>query len=43
MKASSNGSYTGYFNTKNLDEALKLVFTPMGLSYKIEGKKIIVQ
>lgn len=43
MKASSNRKYTGYFNTKNLDESLRLVFTPMEFTYTIEGKKIIVQ
>lgn len=34
--------YTGYFNDKDLDEALQLVLVPMGLSYeKNEGKIII--
>lgn len=39
---SSERMYTGYFNTKNLEEALQLVFTPMGLHYTIQDKKIIV-
>jgi len=43
MNSSSERQYTGYFNNKNLEEALQLVFTPMGLTYKIEGKKIFVQ
>jgi transmembrane sensor len=43
MKIASNRMYTGYFNTKNLEEALQLVFAPMGLHYTAEGKKITVQ
>jgi transmembrane sensor len=36
--------YTGYFNTKKLDEALTMVFKPMGLGYQVESnKKIVVQ
>jgi transmembrane sensor len=36
--------YTGYFNTKTLDEALLMVFKPMSLSYtKVNGKKIIIK
>jgi ferric-dicitrate binding protein FerR (iron transport regulator) len=34
--------YSGYFNNKNLNEALELVFTPMKLSYKIENDGIVV-
>ena len=33
-------TYTGYFNNKNLNEALQLVCNPMGLTYKIEEKKV---
>ena len=40
---SSERMYTGYFNTKNLEEALQLVFTPMELHYTLDGKKIVVQ
>jgi len=43
MKIASDRMYTGYFNTKNLGEALQLVFTPMGLHYTADGKKITVQ
>ena len=32
--------YTGYFNNKNLTEALQLVCNPMGLNFKIEEKKV---
>lgn len=35
--------YSGYFSNNNLEEALKLVFVPMGLSYRIEGNKVIVE
>jgi transmembrane sensor len=36
--------YTGYFNTKNLDDALTMVFKPMSLTYyKKSNKKIIVE
>lgn len=34
--------YTGYFDISNLDQALKLVCEPMGLTYKVEGKKITI-
>ena len=34
---------TGYFNNKNLDEALQLVFQPMSLHYKKDGNKIFVE
>jgi transmembrane sensor len=36
-------TYTGYFNNRNLDEALQLIFDPMSLTYKKEGDKINVQ
>lgn len=32
--------YTGYFNNKNLTEALQLVCSPMGLNFKIEEKQV---
>jgi transmembrane sensor len=36
--------YTGYFNTKTLDDALLMVFKPMSLRYHKSGeKKIIVE
>ncbi len=43
IKTTSDRMYTGYFNTKNLEEALQLVFTPMGLHYTADSKKITVQ
>jgi len=39
----SNRVYTGFFDNKNLDEALQLVLKPMGLDYKKEDDKIIIQ
>lgn len=36
-------TYTGYFNNRDLDEALQLIFHPMSLSYKKEGNKIYVE
>jgi transmembrane sensor len=41
-KSTTPRSYTGYFNNKDLDEALQLIFQPMSLEYKKEGNKIIV-
>lgn len=35
--------YTGYFNNKNLDEALKLVLLPMSLEYEKDGSTIKVK
>lgn len=35
--------YTGYFNNKNLDEALMMVFKPMSLNYQRDHNKVIVQ
>jgi transmembrane sensor len=35
--------YTGFFNNKNLDHALAMVFKPMSLSYHQKNNKIIVQ
>lgn len=34
--------YTGYFNNKNLDEALEMVFKPMSLNYQRDNTKITV-
>lgn len=39
----SGRMYTGYFNDKDLDEALKLVLVPMGLSYEKNENKIIIK
>ncbi len=36
-------TYTGYFNNRDLDEALQLIFQPMSLPYKKEGNKIYVE
>ena len=36
-------TYTGYFNNRDLDEALQLIFQPMSLSYKKDGNKIHVE
>lgn len=36
-------TYTGYFNNKDLDEALQLIFQPMSLQYKKDGNKILVE
>jgi ferric-dicitrate binding protein FerR (iron transport regulator) len=36
-------TYTGYFNNRDLDEALQLIFQPMSLTYKKEGNKIYVE
>lgn len=36
-------TYTGYFNDQNLNEALQLVFKPMGLTFEIKDDKVIVQ
>jgi len=36
-------SYTGYFNNKDLNEALQLVFQPMSLDYTKDGNQIIVK
>jgi transmembrane sensor len=35
--------YTGFFNNKDLDTALQMVFRPMALEYKHEKNQIIVQ
>ena len=35
--------YTGYFNNRDLEEALKLVFLPMSLNYDREGAIITIQ
>jgi transmembrane sensor len=44
FKGDDTRLYTGYFNTKNLDEALTMVFKPMGLVHQVESnKKIVVQ
>ena len=34
--------YTGYFDNKNLNEALQLVCYAMGLDFKIENRKVII-
>ncbi len=39
----SGRMYTGYFNDKDLDEALQLVLVPMGLSYEKNEDKIIIK
>jgi transmembrane sensor len=39
----TNRTYTGYFNNKDLDEALQLVFQPMSLKFKKEGNSILVE
>ncbi|MDX1629878.1 MAG: DUF4974 domain-containing protein, partial [Fulvivirga sp.] len=39
----SGRQYTGYFNNKDLDEALQLVLVPMGLSYEKGEDKIIIK
>jgi ferric-dicitrate binding protein FerR (iron transport regulator) len=39
----TNRFYTGYFNNRNLGEALSLVCLPMGLSYTQNGKTITIQ
>jgi len=36
-------TYTGYFNNKDLDEALQLIFQPMSLQYHRDENKIIVE
>ncbi|WP_305983058.1 FecR family protein [Roseivirga thermotolerans] len=35
--------YSGYFNTSNLNEALQLVFVPMGLKFSRNGDQVIVE
>ncbi|MTI22932.1 DUF4974 domain-containing protein [Fulvivirga sp. RKSG066] len=40
---STQRQYTGYFNDKDLNEALQFVFKPMGLSYEIKDDKVIVK
>jgi len=36
-------TYSGYFNNKNQNEALQLVFNPMGLKFQVEGSTVIIQ
>ena len=36
-------TYTGYFNNRDLDEALQLVFQPMSLTFRKGGNKIYVE
>ncbi|HMG91445.1 MAG TPA: FecR domain-containing protein [Chryseolinea sp.] len=36
-------TYTGYFNNRDLDEALQLIFQPMSLSFRKDGSKIYVE
>ncbi|MEM8568573.1 MAG: FecR domain-containing protein [Bacteroidota bacterium] len=35
--------YTGYFNNKNLQEALKLLFPPMSYQYEKKGSTIVIK
>lgn len=35
--------YSGYFNKANMEEALQLVFVPMGLSIETNGKKVTIK
>jgi ferric-dicitrate binding protein FerR (iron transport regulator) len=35
--------YTGYFSNKDLDEALQLVFLPLRLPFKKEGRTVVVE
>ncbi len=37
---SENRFYTGYFNNKDLNDALRLVCIPMGIRYSVNGKSI---
>ena len=38
-----NRTYTGYFHNKDVDEALQLVFAPMGLTFEKNQNKVIVR
>lgn len=38
-----NRFYTGYFDNKNLEKAVRQVFSPMGYTYEIENNKILVK
>lgn len=38
-----NRTYTGYFHNKDVDEALQLVFAPMGLTFEKTQNKVIVR
>lgn len=38
-----NRYYTGYFNNKDLNDALRLVCIPMDMSYSVNGKSIIIK
>ena len=35
--------YKGYFYKDNLEEALDLIFKPMGYDYKLEGQRVIIK
>lgn len=39
----SQSIYSGFFSKTDLNEALQLVFVPMGMKYKIDGNKVNVQ
>ncbi|MGD1960512.1 MAG: FecR family protein [Fulvivirga sp.] len=43
LEAMTNRSYTGYFNNKDLDEALKLVLLPMSYEYEQKGPRIFAK
>ncbi|MEM1408624.1 MAG: FecR domain-containing protein [Bacteroidota bacterium] len=43
LEAMTNRSYTGYFNNKDLDEALKLVLLPMSYKYEQKGSRIFAK
>ncbi|WP_422358612.1 FecR family protein [Reichenbachiella sp.] len=43
MKMADSRYYTGYFDNTNLEKAAKQVFSPMGYSYEIFDKKIVIK
>jgi len=43
MKTIESRYYTGYFDNSNLEKAAKQVFSPMGYSYEIVDKKIVIK
>ena len=43
MKSADSRYYTGYFDNSNLEKAAKQVFSPMGYSYEIVDKKIVIK
>lgn len=42
FKGDATRLYTGYFSKKSLDEALEMVFKPMGLAYERRGDKNVI-